>query len=186
MITVAEPSILLPGAGTTCTLSRRLPISPPLRSSWLSEWTVSEASGICRSTRCNEGLLKWYMKVATFSTSPQPFCSRSNCALGFVNQHRVQSLMTGLCRTANSCKAGLIMGALRIACNGLCTAARFHSAEENHGWLLWCSEGPDCLQHYNRCPPLFNYSRSLQPGTSERISPMAIFSDFLLKNGCPK
>ena len=125
------------------------------------------------------------MKVAAFSTSSQPFAARSNCALGFVNQHRVQhrvqSLMTGLCRTANSCKAGLIMGALRIACNGLCTAARFHSAEENHGWLLWCSEGPDCLQHYNRCPTLFNYSRSLQPGTSERISPMAIFSDFLFK-----
>ena len=58
-------------------------------------------------------------------------CSRSNSAVGFVDQHRVLSLMEVLRWTANSCKAGLVVGALRIACNGLCTAARFHTAEEN-------------------------------------------------------
>ena len=42
-------------------------------------------------------------------------CSRSNRALGFVSQHRVHSLMKGLCRAANSCKASLIVGALRVA-----------------------------------------------------------------------
>ena len=90
-------------------------------------------------------------------------CSRSNRALGFVNQHRVHSLMKALCRTANSCKAGLIVGALRVACNGLCTAARFHTAEENPGFLLGCHEGLDCLRHYNRCPTLFESFRSLWP-----------------------
>ena len=61
-------------------------------------------------------------------------CSRSNCAFGFVNQHRVLSLMEGRCRAAKSCKAGVVVvGALRIACSGLCTAARFHTAEEIPG-----------------------------------------------------
>ena len=40
-------------------------------------------------------------------------------AIGFVTQHRVHSLMEGLWRTANSCKAGLVVGALRTACSGL-------------------------------------------------------------------
>ena len=48
--------------------------------------------------------------------------------------------MEGLCRAAMSCKAGIVVGALRIACNGLCTAARFHT-EENPGCLLECHEG---------------------------------------------
>ena len=58
-------------------------------------------------------------------------CSRSNRVPGFVYQHRVHLLMQSLCRTSNWCKPGLVVGALRIACNGLCTVARFHSAEEN-------------------------------------------------------
>ena len=108
-------------------------------------------------------------------------CSRSFCALGFVNQHRVLSLMKGLCRAANSCKAGLVVGALRIACNGLRTVARFHTAEENPGSLLGCHEGLDCLRHYNRCPTLLDHIRSLWPGASECISPTAIFNDVLFK-----
>ena len=49
-------------------------------------------------------------------------CSRSNRVLGFVSQNRVHLLMQSLCRTANTCKPGLVVGALRIACNCLCTA----------------------------------------------------------------
>ena len=64
-------------------------------------------------------------------------CSRSNRVLGFDNQHRVHSLVKGLCRTANLCKP-VHCG---IACNGLCTAARFHTAETNPGCLLGCHEG---------------------------------------------
>ena len=107
--------------------------------------------------------------------------SRSNCATGFVNQHRVLSLMEGLCRTANLGKAGMVVGALRIACNGLCTAARFHTVEENRGCLLVCHEGPDCIRHYNRFPTLFESLCSLWPGTGECISPTAIFNEPLFK-----
>ena len=108
-------------------------------------------------------------------------CSRSNCALGFVLQYRVHYLVKCLCRTANSCKAGLIVGALRIACNGLCTAARFHSADDIPGCLLGCSEGLDCSRHYNQCPTLFRSLLAIWPGTGDCISPTAIFNDLLFK-----
>ena len=62
-------------------------------------------------------------------------CSRYNSSIGCVNQHRVLSLMESLCRGASTCKVGNVVSALQIACNGLCTAARFHSAEENTGCL---------------------------------------------------
>ena len=89
--------------------------------------------------------------------------------------------MEGLCRTANSCKAALVVGALRITCNGLCTAARFHTAEENPGCLLECHDGLDCTQHYNRCSALVDSLCSLWPGAGECISPTAIFNKFLFK-----
>ena len=55
-------------------------------------------------------------------------CTRSDRALGFVNQHRVHWVhvfIKGLCRAANSCKIGILVRAFGVACNGLRTYARF-------------------------------------------------------------
>ena len=62
-------------------------------------------------------------------------CSRYNSSISCVNQHRVLSHMEGLCRGTSTCKVGNVVSALRIAHNGLCTAAIFHSTEENPGCL---------------------------------------------------
>ena len=80
----------------------------------------------------------------------QANCTRANRVLGIVHQYRVHLLMKDHCRAANSCKASLIVGAPRVACNGLCTAAKFHSADENPGCLLGCSERSDRLFTYPR------------------------------------
>ena len=111
----------------------------------------------------------------------QAICGRSNRVLGFVIQHRVRLLVKGLCRAVNSWKSGLIVDVLRIACNGLCTAARFHSAEESSGCILGCLEDSDRFRHQIFCPTLFDHYHSLWPGTGECISPTAIFNDFLVK-----
>ena len=42
---------------------------------------------------------------------------------------------------ANSCEAGFTVGAMRIEYDRLCTAARFHIAEENPGCLLCATMG---------------------------------------------
>ena len=72
----------------------------------------------------------------------------------------------------------MVVGALRIACNGLCTAARFHKAEEDPGCPLECHDGLHCIRQYNRCPSLIESLCSLGP---ECISPAAIFNDLPFK-----
>ena len=75
----------------------------------------------------------------------------------------------------------MVVGALRIACNGLCTAARFQTAKEDPGCLLGCHEGLGCVRHYNRCPTIFESLCPLWPGTGECISPTPIFNELLFK-----
>ena len=89
--------------------------------------------------------------------------------------------MKGLCPAANSCKPGLIGGAERVACIGLCTAARFHTVGEHPGCILGCPEGPGSLRHYNCCPMWLDLLNSLWPGTDECIPPTAILNDFLFQ-----
>ena len=47
-------------------------------------------------------------------------------------------------------------GFLRILCNGLCTAQRFHTEGEEQTCRLGCPNEPDSLPHYNECPLLYN------------------------------
>ena len=67
------------------------------------------------------------------------------------------------------------MGALRIACNGLCTAARFHTAEERPGCLLGC--------HLLTALRSMSYPVRLLsfPVAWNVISLRAIFNDLLFK-----
>ena len=44
------------------------------------------------------------------STVPKPFADVSNRALGLANKHLVYLLMQELCRAANSCERGLVVG----------------------------------------------------------------------------
>ena len=110
-------------------------------------------------------------------------CSHSTHIRGFVSQHRVHLLMQSLCPTAHSCKPGLVVSALRIACNGLCTAARFHTAEDNPGCRLGCLEEQDCLRHYNSCQKLFRHPSWLGTIEVSRAPPfsMIYFSKLLFE-----
>ena len=53
-------------------------------------------------------------------------------------------------------RPGLLVGFLRILCNGLCTARRFHTAEHDHTCRVRCPDEPDSLTHHNECPRLYN------------------------------
>ena len=145
----------------------------------LKKLVTEKHSSLTHSIR---GLLPWYIKVVASLTSPQPFAATlivlQDLSTSIVSLHT----MEGLCRTTNLCKAGLIAGALRIACNGLCTADRCHTAEDNPGCLLGLSEGPDCLRHYNPCPTLFRSILAIWPGTGERISPTAYLQRLVVQN----
>ena len=53
-------------------------------------------------------------------------------------------------------RPGLNVGILSILFNGLCTARRIHTAENDHTCRVGCPDEPDSLTHYNMCPRLYN------------------------------
>ena len=53
-------------------------------------------------------------------------------------------------------RPGLLVGFLRILCDGLCTAQRFHTEEHDHTCRVGCPNEPDSLTHYNECHWLYN------------------------------
>ena len=52
-------------------------------------------------------------------------------------------------------RPGLVVGFLRILCNGSCTAQRFHSEGDEQTCRIGCPDEPDFLSHYNECPLLY-------------------------------
>ena len=52
---------------------------------------------------------------------------------------------------------GLVVGVLRVLCNGLCTARRFHSYQEDQRCRMECPDEAACVRHYDVCPRLFQY-----------------------------
>ena len=53
-------------------------------------------------------------------------------------------------------RPGLLVGFIRILCNGLCTARRFHTPELDHTCRIGCPDELDSLTHYSECPRLYN------------------------------
>ena len=59
-------------------------------------------------------------------------------------------------RVSRASRPGLLVGFLRILCNGLCTARRFHTAENDHTCRIGCPDEPDSLTQCNVCSRLYN------------------------------
>ena len=53
-------------------------------------------------------------------------------------------------------RSGLLVGFVRILCNGLCAGQRFHTEEHDHTCRVGCPNEPDSLTRYNECPRLYN------------------------------
>ena len=87
----------------------------------------------------------WHAKVVVSLSSQQPFAAAPVVPL-VSSTNNVFSLMEGRCRATNSCKSGMVVGVFPIAYNGLDTAARIHTAEENPGCLL--NRFPTCSNPY--------------------------------------
>ena len=65
-----------------------------------------------------------------------------------------------LSRFSHCTDSGLTLGFLRILCNGLCTAQRFHVEGEEQTCRVGCPDEPDSLAHYNECLLLYNFFAS--------------------------
>ena len=110
---ILEELIFSPGAGNKDTSTRQWFTARWLFFSWSTESPQLE-----RHAASQAGAATLPRPKGSILDIVDAICSRSNRALGFVNQHRVHLLLHGLCRAANPCKPGLVVGALRIARNG--------------------------------------------------------------------
>ena len=56
-----------------------------------------------------------------------------------------------ICTAARASRPGSAVGLLRVLCNGMCSAKRFH-ADEEQNCRVGCPHESDSLTHYNKCP----------------------------------
>ena len=99
------------------------------------------------------GLLLYKLRAQDFAG---PLSSRITRVLGQISRHRIADILPFLKRVSRASRPGLLDGFLRIFCNGLCTAQRFHTAEDDHTCRIGCPDARDSLSHYNECPRLHN------------------------------
>ena len=81
-----------------------------------------------------------------------PLSGRITRVLGPISRHRIADILPHMKRVSRASRPGLLVGFLRILCNGLCTAQRFHTAEDDHTCRIGCPDAPDSLSHYIGVP----------------------------------
>ena len=86
--------------------------------------------------------------------------TRATKILGPICRHLIAKILPMImCNAARASRRGLAVGILRVLCNGMCTARRFHKDVEEQRCGAGCHCEPDslCLSHYNECPSLYNF-----------------------------
>ena len=91
-----------------------------------------------------------------------PLSSRASRVLGPISRHRGADILHHIKLVSRASRPGLTVGILRILCNGLCTALRFHLEEHDHTCRVGCPNEPDSLSHNNECHRLYNIFTSVR------------------------
>ena len=84
-----------------------------------------------------------------------PVSLRASKVLGPISRYRVADILPHMKLVLRASRPGLTVGILRILCNGLSTAQRFHTVEHDHTCRVGCPNEPDSLSHYGECPRLW-------------------------------
>ena len=85
-----------------------------------------------------------------------PLSNRASKVLGPISRYRVADILHHMKLVSCASRLGLLVGFLRILCNRLCTAQRFHTEEHDHTCCVGCPNEPDSLTHCNECLRLYN------------------------------
>ena len=72
--------------------------------------------------------------------------------LGPISRYRVADILLHMKLASRTSRPGLTVGFLRMLCNGLCTAQRFHTEDYEQICRVGCPNEADSLSHYNECP----------------------------------
>ena len=74
-----------------------------------------------------------------------PISLRASTDLGPISRYRVADILPHMKLVSRASRPGLTVGVLRVLCNGLCTAWRFHTEEHDHRCRVGCPNDPDSL-----------------------------------------
>ena len=72
-----------------------------------------------------------------------PISLRASKVLGPISRYRIADMLSHMKLTPRASRPGLTVGFLRILCNGLCTAERFHSEGDEQTCRVGCPDEPD-------------------------------------------
>ena len=87
----------------------------------------------------------------------KPIAARVSKTFGPVSRHLTAKILPQMCHASRASHPGLAVGFVRVLCNGMCTAQRFHMQGEERRCRVGCQDESDSLSHYNECPLLYNF-----------------------------
>ena len=93
----------------------------------------------------------------------KPIAARVSKAFGLVSGHLTAQILPQMCHASRASRPWLAVGVLRVLCNGMCSAQRFHMEGEEQRCRAGCQDEPDSLSlsHYNECLLLYNFFTSV-------------------------
>ena len=86
-----------------------------------------------------------------------PIAARASKAFGPISRHLTAQILPQMCNASQASRPGLAVCILRVLCNGMCTAQRFHMECEEQRCRAGCQDEPASLSHYNECPLFYNF-----------------------------
>ena len=84
-----------------------------------------------------------------------PISLRASKILGPNSRYRVADILSHMKLESRASRPGLTVGFLRLLCNLLRTAQRFHTEGHEQMCRVGCPNEPDSLSHCNDCPLLY-------------------------------
>ena len=91
---------------------------------------------------------------ATIRDFALPIARRASKVLGPNSRHHVAQIVPMIRNAARASRPGLAVGILRVLCNGMSTAKRFHVDIAEQTCRVGCPTEPDSLSHHSKCPLL--------------------------------
>ena len=85
-----------------------------------------------------------------------PISLRASRILGPISRFRVAEILLHMKLASRAARPGLIVGFIRILCNGLCTAERFHTEGDVNNYVVLDARMHPTLPHFNECSLLYN------------------------------
>ena len=108
-------------------------------------WTVMTRLTKFHKTKSRKAATKLLLDKLHKQVFAGPLACRASGVTGPINRHRVADILPHMKSVSRASRLGILVGFLRILCNGLCTAQRFHTEEHDHICRVGCSNEPDSL-----------------------------------------